>query len=173
MPHGRWTAAKNVLKRFARFVIDFRNGQATNIRKIYSLNREVVARRARKIAKLRAKYSCLTLSTLRRDEIMKRTDKAFGGSYIFSERGKRTSAISNKKETKRFFAKNRQNSEKQQLQLKNTIKKRKKSAQKTTVREIYIKSEYNDMSENSGMFFRKKKNGKRRVAKSNARWVFC
>ena len=54
-----------------------------------------------------------------------------------------------------------------------TIKKRKKSAQKTTVREIYIKSEYNDMSENSGMFFRKKKNGKRRVAKRNARGVFC
>lgn len=91
---------------------------------------------------------------------MKRTDKAFGGSYIFSERGKRTSAISNKKETKRFFAKNRQNSEKQQLQLKNE----KKSAQKTTVREIYIKSEYNDMSENSGMFF-----GKRRTEKEESR----
>lgn len=63
---------------------------------------------------------------LRRDEIMKKTDKAFGGSYIFSERGKRTSAISNKKETKRFFAKNRQNSEKQQLQLKNEKNRRRK-----------------------------------------------
>lgn len=169
MPHGRWTAAKNVLKRFARFVIDFRNGQATKIRKIYSLNREVVARRARKIAKLRAKYSCLTLSTLRRDEIMKRTDKAFGGSYIFSERGKRTSAISNKKETKRFFAKNRQISEKQQLQLKNEKNRRRK----LLCGKFILKASTTICPKNSGMFFRKKKNGKRRVAKRNARGVLC
>lgn len=37
------------------------------------------------------------------------------------------------------------------------------------MREIYIKSEYNDMSENSGMFFRKKKNGKRRMEKEESR----